>query len=182
LIIKLSDIEDKLVLKGEMNTLAFKNLEERQFAIESPVIFEVLIKKQDDNIRITGPVRSTAKMVCSLCLGEFSCSIDAYLDVELVPKGLIPQASDIELRPDDLDIYYYEGDEIDLDPFIYDEVLLNLPVRPVCKEGCAGLCQSCGTNRNIESCSCHQDVNTAFGEKLKFFLNTKGEQHGSSKT
>jgi uncharacterized protein len=172
LIIKLSDIEDKLVLKGEMINSAFKNLEERQFTVEAPVLFELLVKKQEDSIRIAGPVKSTVIMTCSRCLEEFSCSIDTYLDIKLAPKGLVPQATEAELRQDDMDIYYYDGDEIDLDPFIYDEVLLNVPVRPLCREDCAGICHSCGKNRNVEPCSCRQPVNTALGEKLKTFLNT----------
>jgi len=180
LIIKLSDIEDKLVLKGEMTNLAFNNLEERQFTIEAPVLFELLVKKQEDSIKIAGPVKSTVTMTCSRCLEEFMCSIDTYLDIELAPKEFASQAGEMELRPDDLDIYYFEGDEIDLDPFIYDEVLLNIPVRPLCKEDCSGLCQSCGKNTNVESCSCHQPVNKVLGEKLKSFLNKEGEQHGSS--
>jgi uncharacterized protein len=170
MIVKLSDIEDKLVLRGEMTNLAFNNLEERQFTIETPVVFNLLVEKQEDSVKIAGPVKSTVTMTCSRCLEEFRCSIDTYLDIELVPKGLIAQATDVELRPDDLDIYYFEGDEIDLDPFIYDEVLLSVPVRPLCQEDCAGLCQSCGKNRNIESCSCHQPANTVLGEKLKSFL------------
>jgi uncharacterized protein len=171
LIIKLSDIEDKLVLKGEMTNLAFNNLEERQFTIEAPVFFELLVKKQDDRVRITGPIKSVVIMICSRCLENFLCSIDTGLDIELAPKELAPQAGEVELRPDDLDIYYFEGDEIELDPFIYDEVLLNIPVRPLCREDCSGLCQSCGKNTNVESCSCHQSVNTVLGEKLKSFLN-----------
>jgi len=172
LIIKLSDVEDKLVLKGEMTNLAFENLDEKQFTMQSPVLFELLVTKQDDSVRITGPVKSTVTLTCSRCLEEFTCSFDTHLDIELAPKGLLPHSTEVELRADDLDIYYYEGDEIDLDPLIYDEVLLNLPIRPLCREDCGGLCPTCGKNRNIESCSCNQTVNTILGEKLKNFLST----------
>lgn len=172
MIIKLSDVEDKLVLKGEMTNLAFENLDEKQFTMQSPVLFELLVTKQDDSVRITGPVKSTVTLPCSRCLEEFTCSFDTHLDIELAPKGLLPHSTEVELRADDLDIYYYEGDEIDLDPLIYDEVLLNLPIRPLCREDCGGLCPTCGKNRNIESCSCNQTVNTILGEKLKKILST----------
>lgn len=172
MIIKLSDIEGKLVIKGEMANSVFENIGEKQFAMESPVFFELLVTKQDNSIRITGPVKSAVTLTCSRCLEEFTCSFDTYLDVELVPKMLVPHGAEVELRMDDLNTYYYEGDEIDLDPLIYDEVLLNLPMRPLCREDCAGLCHTCGKNRNIESCSCNQPVSTVLGEKLKKFLNT----------
>lgn len=181
MIIKLSEIEGKLVFKGEMANAAFESLEEKQFTMESPVTFDVTVKRQDDHVRIAGQVKSTVIMTCSRCLEEFPCPVETYLDIELAPKEHVSQPAETELSPDDLDVYYYEGDEIDLDPYIYDEVLLSLPVRPLCKPDCAGLCQSCGKNRNVESCSCHQTTNTILGEKLKSFLNTQGEQHGSSK-
>jgi len=70
-----------------------------------------------------------------------------------------------------MDVYYFEGDEIDLDPFIYEEVLLDMPSRPVCSEDCKGLCGICGKNRNFEACDCHETSRTLLGEKLKSFLN-----------
>jgi len=172
LIIKLSDIEDRLVLKGEMTNKAFENLGEKQFTMESPVLYELLVAKQEGSIRITGPVKSTVTLTCSRCLEEFSCSFNTHLEIELAPKELLPQGAEVELRADDLDIYFYDGDEIDLDPLIYDEVLLNLPIMPLCREDCAGLCHACGKNRNFEPCSCSQAANTVLGEKLKNFLNT----------
>ena len=175
MIIKLSDIEGKLVIKGEMANSVFENIGEKQFTMESPVFFELLVTKQDDSIRITGPVKSAVTLTCSRCLEEFAYTLDTYLDIELVPTMLVPQGAEVELRADDLNIYYYEGDEIDLDPLIYDEVLLNLPMMPLCREDCAGLCHTCGKNRNVESCSCNNPVSTVLGEKLKKFLNTQGE-------
>ncbi len=87
MIIKLSDVEDKLVLKGEMTNLAFENLDEKQFTMQSPVLFELLVTKQDDSVRIAGPVKSTVTLTCSRCLEEFACSFDTHLDIELAPKG-----------------------------------------------------------------------------------------------
>ena len=171
MIVKLSDIEGRLIVKGETASPVFENLEEKQFTLESPVLFDLVITKLDDSVRISGPVRSTVLMSCSRCLEEFSCSLNTYLDIEMEPKRLLPHGAEVELRPDDLDIYYYDGDEIDLDPLIYDEVLLNLPVRPLCREDCAGLCHTCGKNRNVESCVCSQHASTVLGEKLKNFLN-----------
>ena len=93
------------------------------------------------------------------------------MDIKLTPKTEIPQASEFELKDEDMDVYYYEGDEIDLDPFIYEEVLLDMPSRPICSEDCQGLCGVCGKNKNLESCNCSETSRTLLGEKLKSFLN-----------
>lgn len=47
-----------------------------------------------------------------------------------------------------------EGDQIDLNPVVRDAVLLELPLAPLCRPDCAGLCPQCGGNRNNDPCSC----------------------------
>ncbi len=52
------------------------------------------------------------------------------------------------------DAYRLVADEVDLEPLVHDAVLLELPIAPVCDEGCLGLCPLCGGNRNEQACSC----------------------------
>ncbi|HBA55992.1 YceD family protein [Syntrophorhabdus aromaticivorans] len=170
MIIRLADIDDEFVARGEMDRSVFSDLEENHVSLVSPVGFELKVRKAGDRVRIEGPIRCVIAVTCARCLDKFSYPMDTYLDIELAPSAGAPQATEFELRSDDLDVYYYEGDEIEIDPFVYDEVLLNVPVRPLCREDCAGLCQTCGKNRNYETCSCDHSANTALGEKLKSFL------------
>lgn len=51
-------------------------------------------------------------------------------------------------------IYAYQGDELDLETMIRDNILLNLPISSVCSEDCKGLCPVCGCDRNIVQCDC----------------------------
>lgn len=170
MVIKLADIDDRLVVKGELGVAAFANIEDKPFDLTSPVAFELMVKRVGDRIRIDGFVRCTLIMSCARCLDEFDYPVEACLDIELAPAVLAPDGAEVELRSDDLDVYYFAGDEIEVDPFIYDEVLLNVPLRPLCREGCEGLCQTCGKNRNYEMCTCAESTTTVFGEKLKSFL------------
>jgi uncharacterized protein len=91
--------------------------------------------------------------------------------IKLTEKSTSPDAAEMELHNEDLDVYYYEGDEIDLDPYVYEEVMLNMPMRPLCREECKGICPTCGKNRNTEPCDCPEAPLSLFGEKLKSFLN-----------
>ncbi len=49
---------------------------------------------------------------------------------------------------------YFEGGEIDLGAELRDEILLAMPINPLCQEGCQGLCSVCGGNRNQSPCDC----------------------------
>ncbi len=48
----------------------------------------------------------------------------------------------------------YDGEEVDVSPLIREQLLLALPTRPLCQEGCRGLCPQCGANLNLNSCDC----------------------------
>ena len=54
----------------------------------------------------------------------------------------------------DEEAYPLRGDELDLEPLARDAVILELPLAPLCSEGCLGLCPTCGANRNTEPCAC----------------------------
>jgi len=170
LIIKISAIEDKLLVRGNMESSQFTRTDENEFVSLSPVSYELTIKKIEDLVTVEGPISCTLTMTCVKCLDEFTLPMNVYLDIELAPRVLTPHVSELELKNNDMDVYYYEGDEIDLDPFVYDEVVLNIPMRPVCKEECKGLCDVCGKNKNYEECNCNKVSDTLLGEKLKSFL------------
>ena len=78
----------------------------------------------------------------------------ATLDVRLTPRPAT--ADSIELAADDLDVDFYDKDEIDLGAVIETETTLALPMKPLCRDGCLGLCPVCGGNRNLVRCACQQ--------------------------
>ncbi len=59
-----------------------------------------------------------------------------------------------EPRPDDDEAYPLSGDFVDLLPLVHDAVLLELPIAPLCRPECAGLCPNCGIDRNEATCAC----------------------------
>jgi uncharacterized protein len=72
-----------------------------------------------------------------------------------------PVAGELELRVherfgDDAndDFYPIVDDRIDLGPLVRDAIVLELPMAPLCREDCAGLCPQCGANRNEGDCGC----------------------------
>jgi uncharacterized protein len=102
------------------------------------------------NVFLSGRAVSQAVGQCARCLESFQFSVDAPFSYVLAPR-IAPKA---ELEAEDLDLSFYEGDEIDVSPLIREQVLLSLPTRPLCREDCRGLCPTCGANLNSGDCSC----------------------------
>jgi uncharacterized protein len=172
MVIRVSEIEGETKVKGALEASRLQDGEEEtDVMFRTPAGYELLVRKRGDVVEVKGPVNCILTMICSKCMEEFALPVEAVLDVELVPDTLMPSVSELELRGEDLDVCYYEGDEIDLDPFVYDEIMLNVPIKPVCTDDCKGLCEVCGANRNHEECRCNAMSHTLLGEKLKSFLN-----------
>jgi len=166
-IIKLIDIEDSLVLKGNLETTKSSNA----YKLASPVHYELMIKKNKDTLSIKGNLNCIVYLTCSRCLDEFPYMINTKVDFKMMSQSLAPNEPELELTRDEMDIYYYEGNEIEFEPIINEEIMLNIPIKPLCKETCKGLCQICGKNLNYEQCDCSKSQGTVLGEKLKNFLN-----------
>jgi uncharacterized protein len=75
-----------------------------------------------------------------------------------------------ERGPGDDDAYLVEDDFVDLAPLAHDAIFLDLPLAPLCREDCQGLCPHCGIDRNEESCDCRGavDLRWATLDELRF--------------
>lgn len=89
---------------------------------------------------------------CARCLEEYTFDLGTDFFLVLVPKSDLP--ADVELSDDQLDLSFYDGDQIDLSPLIREQIILALPTRPLCRDDCKGLCATCGANLNAQACAC----------------------------
>jgi uncharacterized protein len=170
MIVRVHDIEESLSVKGSFDGSKFKRPEDEEISFLAPISYDLEIVKSKDNLWVRGSVTSVLSLTCARCLTSFSYGIDADLDIELAPKNTAPDANEVELKSEELDIYYYDGEELDIDDYVYEEVILNLPIKALCSETCKGLCPSCGKNLNSEDCRCEKLGTSVLGEKLKSFL------------
>jgi uncharacterized protein len=104
------------------------------------------------DVFVSGEVRAAVSQACGRCLEPSPAEVTATLDVRLVPRP--STADNVELAADDLDVDFYDKDLIDIGALIDAETTLALPMKPLCREGCLGLCRVCGGNRNVVKCEC----------------------------
>ena len=90
---------------------------------------------------------------CSRCLepveGPFELELYQELDMD---KSEEERAEDLDEQP------YVSGYYLDVDQLIGNELLLNLPMKVLCREDCKGICKSCGKNLNDGECGCDDFV------------------------
>ena len=111
------------------------------------------IERDGTDVFVTGEVHAAVSQACGRCLEPCpGVVVTAAVDVRLVPRPAT--ADNVELAADDLDVDFYDKDAVDIRGLIEAETTLALPMKPLCREGCLGLCRVCGGNRNVVKCEC----------------------------
>ena len=121
----------------------------------TPIHFEAHVRKIYQKIIIDGRISAHVLMGCARCLKTYDEHLEEEFEVEYLPEPE-PQEKeeDIELHEADLDVSYYTGDSIALYDVLREQLLLLLPLQPLCQPDCAGLCPSCGKDLNEGGCDC----------------------------
>lgn len=125
-----------------------------------------------DEVELIGSVNAVVGFECDRCLKKLSVPVEQSFELLYLPP--LKAGDERELGADDLSIGFYQGDSIDLDDLVREQVELALPMARLCKENCEGLCLDCGANLNDVQCSCklnRADERWAALSELKSKLN-----------
>lgn len=128
---------------------------------------ELDIYAEGNHIFATGTFKGDLTVACSRCVEPVKLVIDERLMVTFMPKSEMP-ADDVEAEEgaevpaEDLDLFPYEDDFVDLEPLFREQFVLAVPYAPLCKEDCKGLCPQCGTDLNTGTCTCAAPVDPRF--------------------
>lgn len=134
--------------------------------VREPVTVRGRAERSAGGLRIGGVVAASLTLTCSRCLTGFLHRLERRFDVTYAP--MVVAGEEVELEGRDLEVCHLEdGETVDLTELAHEQVLLALPMAPVCDDGCKGLCMVCGANRNGEGCTCPQAVDPRFAALKK---------------
>lgn len=115
----------------------------------SPIHLELRLEAVVEGVLVTGTAEVDVAGQCGRCLEPVED--DLVIDIQ---ELFVHPGSDF----DEDEASRMEGELIDLEPLVRDEVVLEMPLQPLCQEDCAGLCPSCGANLNHEPEHEHRDA------------------------
>ena len=132
-------------------------LDEEGARLVSDAAVEGSATRKGGQVRLRGTIQTEVELLCDRCLAPERAPLAVEFDTSFVPQEVeAVKAENVELQAEDLILASYEGDAVDLDELVREQVLLALPSRHLCGEDCKGLCQQCGANLNEKDCSCEQ--------------------------
>ncbi len=116
---------------------------------------EVTLLRTNRGILVTGKLETDVLVTCSRCLSEYRQSVVLEIEEEFFPTTDILTGKTISVPEDEPDGFVIDQNNIlDLNEAIRQYALIVIPMKPLCRENCAGLCAACGMNLNVNKCNC----------------------------
>ena len=130
--------------------------DERVRLLEPPEI-SGQIKRTGPEVLVTGRLATRAEVDCDRCLKSVEIPVRAEFSLRYVSAGDYDSIATAELEENDLALSVFDGESIDIDEIVREQVLLTVPTRSLCREDCKGFCPVCGGDRNLKECGCQSE-------------------------
>jgi uncharacterized protein len=128
------------------------------YRVAAPVELSMDVEKAGvDVFRVTGTVSARLELECGRCLEPFDIPVNAEFELRYVPQAENAGQEEREIDEDDLTTAFYREGALDVLDLLREQFQLALPMKPLCREDCRGLCPECGANRNCAECG-HQPM------------------------
>ncbi|MCX7746759.1 MAG: DUF177 domain-containing protein [Clostridia bacterium] len=136
------------------------NLSQEGFTFVSPILFKGVLLNISGVLKLEGRLETDYCVKCNRCLTEVKQQMDFPVKEEFM---------DIE-KNEDSECYTYNGNFVELDKVLKDNIILNLPIKLLCNEACKGICPGCGSDLNLGDCGCVFESHDPRFEALKGFF------------
>ena len=150
---------------------------------KSMVHGEVRLMRTNRSILAKGTLQTEVEVTCSRCLSLFSCPLVLNIEEEYFPTTDVISGALLSLPEEPGCFTLDEHHVIDLTEAIRQYALLVIPMKPLCREDCVGICPNCGHNLNQGPCDClPQEVDPRWAGLNKLALASDGvvnEQRGT---
>ena len=171
--------EEGVLITEDLDPMQLKDLVALQASenctFQGMLAARLQVKPSAGMFQVEGRLGGTVILACSRCLAPVPWPLNVVFRLTFTRSlpgdevGSSPESR--ELEAEELGVVLFEGDEIDFQDVIQEQVIMALPMQPLCQEECRGLCPQCGSNLNDGPCRCSGkdiDPRLAVLKTLKF--------------
>jgi len=145
--INIQKLENELIEIDDRCDTDFLDQEYRRFYPEE-VQLHILVDKFGRDIKIDVTLHTIAHYTCHRCLADYSVAFDVReKQIFQIGEGKLQDSDEVIRLP-------ANTTDIDISFVLSEMILLNHPIKMLCKEDCKGICPGCGADLNKESCRC----------------------------
>jgi uncharacterized protein len=175
-----SDLEDEIEVEFDEGPEDLGFQDELRFA--DRIKGRVRISRISGGIEAVGEVTTAVYLECARCLETFRYPLRTSFDV-IFRRGSEPiqWQEEIALNDEDMKTSFFQGDFIDVGEEIRQDIIVSIPIKPLCKESCRGLCPRCGGRIDKGECKCpKEEKDSPFAVLKEIFSEKEGIEHGKS--
>jgi uncharacterized protein len=130
--------------------------DDRVRLIEPPEISGQVVWK-GNQLLLNGRLSARTQVDCDRCLKSVEVPVRTEFSLQYVTANDYASLHAAELEESDLALSIFDGEAIDIDEIVREQVLLAVPTRSLCREDCKGFCSVCGADKNLKECGCRTE-------------------------
>ena len=175
--IHLDQVREEPFSWDETQSVSPENLDRPELLALSPVRWRGQVVFADPGYFLTGRLSYEQTQACNRCLTPIVESTEAEVElmIEVAHRRHL-SGGELELQEKDLGLVMVEGEILETDPILIEQLQLNVPMKPLCRPDCKGLCPVCGADRNVTACSCAEPTGDARWAVLAAVKSRLGEK------
>ena len=131
-----------------------------QCRFDHMVDIELGARRMGELVIVEGRFKTLIGLTCNRCLKQYQTTLQAPFNLNLTSELLeenVPEDKDeIELGSEEIGLIFFTGEAIDLRDALQSEIVMAVPMKPLCHPECKGLCANCGADLNRDGCSCER--------------------------
>ena len=131
-------------------------IDERVKLIE-PAAVSGKVRVAGNEVFVNGHIDARAQVECDRCLQPVELPVNTDFALDYISGAEYESTPAAELTEADLSLSVFDGETIDINEIVKEQILLTVPARTLCREDCKGICPECGIDRNTGECSCVTD-------------------------
>jgi uncharacterized protein len=163
------EINVSQLLKSTIGTIRTYEVDDRvQIGDERPLVQgTVTLLRTNRGILVTGRLRVSLQLTCSRCLNQFEHSVALKLEEEFFPTIDVLTGVAVGIPEDEPGAFTVdESNVLDLSEAIRQYAMMAVPMKPLCREDCPGLCPTCGANLKDGKCDCPPRIDPRWSRLL----------------
>ncbi len=122
--------------------------------LTAPATVNGKVRLAGNEVFVNGHVDTRAQVECDRCLKPIELPVSADFELEYITGSEYESTAVAELTEAEMSVAVFDGEAIDVDEIVKEQILLAVPTRMLCREDCKGICPECGVDRNTGECNC----------------------------
>jgi uncharacterized protein len=127
---------------------------DERVSLIAPAAVNGKVRLSDNQVFVNGNVETRAQVECDRCLKPVEIPVNADFTLEYIGGSEYESSEAAELTEEELSVSVFDGEAIDVDEIVKEQILLAVPTRMLCREDCKGICPECGADKNTGECNC----------------------------